>query len=421
MTQLDRKSPDAHPEPLDSRAALDILESRTREAQDILARRSDAGPDVLHYLATHGAAATRAAVAANPGAGAVTNRLLADDGEAEVRAELAAKIARLLPGLSQSENAHIFALTIETLECLARDAAVTVRAVLADAIKHLTCVPHDIVLQLARDAQTMVCAPILEYSPLLSDADLMEVIACAQTNAVLAAVARRHPLSEDVSAVIVKSLDIPAVAALLVNPDAKIRKETLDRILEEAEDVSDWHVPLALRADLSARAIRRIASFVGAALVERLAARHDLSDATRQSLSRELRARLAEQDEILRGPAPGLQAPERVAQAKAAGKLDSVFLEQAAQSGSRELVTLALAELSGVPEATIKRILAARNAKPIVALVWHAHLPMRTAFKIQTYIMRLPSHELLPARGGVHFPLTKEEMRWHLNYFSIAI
>ena len=421
MTQLDRKSPDAHPEPLDSRAALDILESRTREAQDILARRSDAGPDVLHYLATHGAAATRAAVAANPGAGAVTNRLLADDGEAEVRAELAAKIARLLPGLSQSENAHIFALTIETLECLARDAAVTVRAVLADAIKHLTCVPHDIVLQLARDAQTTVCAPILEYSPLLSDADLMEVIACAQTNAVLAAVARRHPLSEDVSAVIVKSLDIPAVAALLVNPDAKIRKETLDRILEEAEDVSDWHVPLALRADLSARAIRRIASFVGAALVERLAARHDLSDATRQSLSRELRARLAEQDEILRGPAPGLLAPERVAQAKAAGKLDSVFLEQAAQSGSRELVTLALAELSGVPEATIKRILAARNAKPIVALVWHAHLPMRTAFKIQTYIMRLPSHELLPARGGVHFPLTKEEMRWHLNYFSIAI
>ena len=420
MTQRDRKNLADQPVPLDGRAALDILESRAREAQDILARRDDAGPEVLHYLAVHGAPATRAAIAANPAAAAATHRLLANDDDADVRAELATKIARLLPGLSEIESAYIRALTIETLECLARDAAVTVRAVLADAIKHLTCVPHDIVLRLARDAETMVSVPILEYSPLLSDADLREIIACAQTSEALAAVARRHPVSEDVSAAIVKSLDIPAVAALLVNADAKIRKETLDRTIAEAEDVSDWHMPLALRADLSARAIRRIAGFVGAALVERLAARHDLSESTRQHLARALRAGLAEKDDIVHGPVAGAPMPELVAKAKAAGKLDSIFLEQAAQSGSRELVTLVLAELSGVPEAKVKRILAARQAKPIVALVWHAHLPMRTAFKIQTYIMRLPSHELLPARGGVEFPLTKEEMRWHLGYFDIV-
>jgi hypothetical protein len=27
---------------------------------------------------------------------------------------------------------------------------------------------------------------------------------------------------------------------------------------------------------------------------------------------------------------------------------------------------------------------------------------------------------LLPARGGVNFPLSKEEMRWHLSYFDVA-
>ena len=155
------------------------------------------------------------------------------------------------------------------------------------------------------------------------------------------------------------------------------------------------------------------------ALIERLAARHDLSDATRQHLSRELRARLAERDDIAHGPEPGRRPADLVAEAKAAGKLDSAFVEQAALSGGRELVVLALAELSGVPEAKVKRILAARNAKPVIALVWHAHLPMRTAFKIQSHVMRLPAHELLPARGGVNFPLTKEEMRWHLAYFEI--
>ena len=384
MTQLDRKSRGGQAEPLDSRTALDILEARTREAQDVLARRADAEPEVLHYLAVHGAPATRAAVAANPGAGAATNRLLANDDEADVRAELAVKIARLLPGLSGQESADIFALTVETLEALARDAAVTVRAILAEEIKSLNCVPHEIAKLLAQDAESVVAAPILEYSPLLSDADLMEIIACAQANDVLAAVARRKTVSEDVSDAIVKSLDIPAVAALLVNPDARIRKETLDQILEQAEEVSDWHLPLALRADLSARAIRRIAGFVGATIIERLAARHDLSDATRQHLSRELRLRLAETDIVQGAPAPGMKPAELVLKAKLAGKLDEAFLEQAAQSGHRELTVLTLAELAGVPVATVKRILAARNAKPIVALVWHAHLPMRAAFKIQT-------------------------------------
>ena len=52
---------------LDPRNALDILDSRTarqsRAGAAELAARADAGPDVLHYLAAHGAPATRAATA----------------------------------------------------------------------------------------------------------------------------------------------------------------------------------------------------------------------------------------------------------------------------------------------------------------------------------------------------------------------
>ncbi len=31
----------------------------------------------------------------------------------------------------------------------------------------------------------------------------------------------------------------------------------------------------------------------------------------------------------------------------------------------------------------------------------------------------LTGRDLLPARGGINFPLSKEEMRWHLAYFDI--
>jgi uncharacterized protein (DUF2336 family) len=411
---MDRSSP-AGRAGLNPRDALDILDIRTGKPGGTaeLAGRTDAGADVLHYLAVHGAPATRQAVAANPAAPAVTNRLLADDECEDVRVELAVKIARLMPGLTERESSHIVALTIETLESLARDATVRVRAILAEEIKYLDCIPHDIVMRLAQDVESVVAAPILEYSPLLSDTDLIEVIACGQVQEMLTAIAKRHPLNESVSDVLVQSLNIPAVAALLVNPNARIRK---DKIVDQAEEISAWHLPLALRADLSARVIRRIGSFVGASILERLAARNDLSDTTRIQLNRELRARLAESPM----ESSGVSAADLVAEAQQEGRLDGDFVEKAAQAGQRETVILALARLANISEQTVKKILTAGSAKPLVALVWHAHLSMRVAFKIQTLIMKLPTREVLPARGGVGFPLSKEEMRWHLNYFNIA-
>ena len=89
-------------------------------------------------------------------------------------------------------------LTIETLERLARDEEPRVRAMLAEEIKHLDCVPKDVVKRLAGDAEILVCAPVIEYSPLLSDTDLLEVVAVAHANAMLAAVARRKGLSGEV-------------------------------------------------------------------------------------------------------------------------------------------------------------------------------------------------------------------------------
>ena len=405
-------------EGLDPRAALDILEVRARESEDYIIRNADVGSAVFEYLAEYGAPATRQAVAANPATPARINRLLADDGAEDVRVELAAKIARLMPGLKARENQETVALTLATLEVLARDSAAKVRAILAEEIKHLDCVPRDVALRLARDVEELVAAPILEYSPLLSDADLMEIIAGGQVQQILTAVARRRPLSEDVSDALVQSLNVPSVAALLVNPDARIRKETLDRIVEEADAIESWHLPLVLRADLSARAIRRIGSFVGAALLEQLVARGDLSEATRTHLNRRLRVRLDQNDDAEGGVESAVQI---VAAAKAGGTLDDGFVENAAFSGNRETVTLALAALAQVPESTVRKILGQRGAKPLVALVWRAHLSMRTAFKIQTGVMKLTGRELLPARGGINFPLSKEEMRWHLSYFDIPV
>ena len=399
---------------------LTILEARAQESHHELAGSVDAGGDVLAYLALHGEPATRKAVASNIATPPEANLLLADDDEMDVRSELARKIARLMPGLSARESDHVVQMTIATLDKLARDHEARVRAILAEEIKHLTCVPKDIVQLLAHDLKMAVAGPILEYSPLLVDADLIEIIAHGCASEAVEAIARRNPVSEDVSDAIVTALDIPGIAALLTNPDAKIRQQAMDKIAEQAESISHWHMPLTLRLDLSGRVLRRIASFVGSGLLDKLGARSGLDDETRSYLNKQLRARL-QADENPGKASSAQMAAAAVLEAKQTGRLNEAFVEAQAEAGAREAVILALSELAGVPAETVRRMLLAGTAKPITSLVWFAGLNMRAAFKIQSFVMKLPARELLPARGGVNFPLNENEMRWHLGYFDVVV
>ena len=406
------------PEELSYEDARAILESNKRSHEQELAGRSDAEPEMLYYLAERGAPQVRRKVAANPSTPAEANRFLADDADPEVRAELAQKVGRLLPDLLSSERDRVCELTLETLRRIADDQLVRVRAILAAEIKSFDCVPKDVVLALARDVEETVSVPVLEYSPLLSDADLLEVIASARAQSALAAVARRRGVSEKISEVIVASLDVQAVAALLANPDAHIRENTMERIIDHAQKMEDWHGPLARRSDLSMRALRRIAGFVGVALLRQLSERHGLDEETAQYFKRCLRLRLESDDQSILTKEDKARA--EVMTTREQGKLDEHYVEEAVEAGRRDVVIEALAVLTQAERPVIEKILFSRSAKALTALAWRAGLSMRISFKMQTMLLKLHADELLPARSGVAFPMTEDEMRWHLSYFGFA-
>jgi uncharacterized protein (DUF2336 family) len=373
---------------------------------------------MLYYLAERGSAKTRRAVAGNPATPSAANRKLADDQDNDVRAELARKIGRLLPELLASERENVCHLTLETLERLATDQVPHVRAILAEEVKHLDCVPRHVIAKLARDIEEVVAAPVLEYSPLLWDEDLIEIVSSARAQGAIAAIARRRGLSENVSEAVVATMDIPAIAALLGNNDARIRETTIESLLDRAETTMPWHSPLAMRADLSLRVIRRVAGFVGAALLEQIAQRQDLDNETVTYLNRCVRARL--QEEALHAPEHEDKALADVNAAEKEGKLDEHFVEQAAEAGHRDVVVAALAKLVRSTRPKVEKVFASRNAKAVTALAWRAGLSMRIAFKIQAVVVKLKADELLPARAGINYPLTEAEMRWHLSYFGMG-
>lgn len=401
----------------EARAAL---ETHAQEARRYLAARPDVEPEILYYLATDESNEVRRLVAANPSTPQQANKILTGDADDDVRCELARKIGRLLPGLDPEESTRVRELAIEVMERLAKDALPRVRAILAAEIKSSTLVPAHLIKQLAQDAELIVSAPILEYSPLLSDEDLIEIIAGARVDGALSAIARRQCVREPVADALVATLDVSAIATLLANPNAQIREEALDKVLEHAAEIEAWHQPMVMRADLSVRAVRRIAGFVSSALLSVLCAKSGLDEETAAHLNKRVRERLEQDGVDETAPSADARAQAAVREAQTQGKLDDEFVMAAAEASDRKTVAHALAVLAGIAKPVVDRVLISQSGKAITALVWRAKLPMRVAVKVQATIARLPSSKTVLAREGVHFPLSQEEMTWHLSFFGIG-
>ncbi len=414
---IDRLRGGAGPRPsyAEARAAL---ERQALPSKRAIAAREDVEPEFLYFLATDPDRGIRRAVARNAATPVHADALLADDPDEEVRAALAAKIARLAPALGREGATRLSALALKTLERLAADRVAAVRAAVAREIKDSLQAPPEIVRKLARDAEAIVAAPILEYSPLLSDEDLLEIVAAARASEILQAVAARKGLSRPVGAAIAATLDVPAIARLLANADADLAEKTIEELVERAEGTKAWHRPLVLRPLLSVRAIKRLSGFVALALVRQLQARADLTPEVADHLAKRVRDRLksGEDDERERAD----RGQDSVEAAERAGALDDAYVVQAATDGRPERVAQALARLADAPEPAAAKILASRAPKAIAALVWRAGLGMRTAVAIQVHLLKLRPDELLPARGGFDFPLSPDEMAVQLGLFGLG-
>ena len=79
---------------------------------------------------------------------------------------------------------------------------------------------------------------------------------------------------------------------------------------------------------------------------------------------------------------------------------------------------MALALKSGVPKQVVERVSSAQSAKGITALAWKAGFSMRFAVQLQTRFAHVGISEVLNAKDGVDYPLSKDEMEWLIDFFT---
>jgi uncharacterized protein (DUF2336 family) len=411
---------------LDYEEAKTLAKAASATDRTVLAARPDAPPEILYFLADDSDVGVRRTVAANtmtpPHAGVV----LASDTDEDVRCNVAQQIGRLAPALDADARNRIGAVVNQILETLAQDQVSRVRGMLAEELKDAQNVPETVIRRLATDTDASVSGLVLEFSPILSDELLMEIIEGSPESAALSAIARRQILDQTVSDAVVATQDQPAITELLSNKSAQIREETLDQLVAQAEQVPQWHQPLVERPILSAVAVTGLAEYVADKLLTDLEKRDDLDPETAKTVSAALKQRLRndwlddDSDDAVTLPEMDKDEPadQRVSRLVAEGTLSEALIIDALGKGDRSFVIAALAGLGEISADLVSKAVSMRSAKGITAVTWKAGLGMRSAVQLQLRLAHVPPTKILQAREGIDYPLSEDELRWQIDFLG---
>ncbi|SCA55354.1 hypothetical protein MTBPR1_10601 [Candidatus Terasakiella magnetica] len=262
------------------------------EARRDLAALTDLEPELLYFFATDKNAEVRQAVAENKAAPVHAKVILSKDEDKKVREKLASRITELTPALDQDASSRASEMVIEVLQGLANDQMAEIRSILSQEVKQLDNIPHETASKLARDMDASVAAPMLEFSPLLEDEELIEIISESLQDEAITAIAKRDGLGENVAHAVAETESDEAVQALLENQSAQIGDNTLNFISEKAEEHENWHGPLVNRDRLPDQAVQNVAKYVTTNLVNQMIAKHNLPNNVVKDLRRTVFNRL---------------------------------------------------------------------------------------------------------------------------------
>jgi uncharacterized protein (DUF2336 family) len=198
-------------------------------------------------------------------------RLLAEP-SASVRAELADKVARDID--SASLTASELQIANDIVRAMARDVELTVRRALSNSLRRARQLPHDVAVRLAGDVE-VVALPILAESPVLTDADLVEIVHQGSTDK-QQAIAGRPNVSEPVADALVNSADETAVAVLLENATARIAEVSLGAAIDRFADSDRVKANMVHRAELPVTIAERLVAVVSDKLQAYLVSHHEL-------------------------------------------------------------------------------------------------------------------------------------------------
>jgi uncharacterized protein (DUF2336 family) len=287
------------------------------------------------------------------------------------RAEATRSLARawLISNLSDDDRAAAEGALLMLLD----DPSPLVRQAMAEVFARSAEAPPAIVQALSLD-QPSVALPVLEYSPLLIDADLVDLVAAGNCD-VQCAVARRHNLPSSVCAAIAEVGSPAAALELIESPQAFLAPFSWHRIVERHGHLAAIRESMLALDDLPAATRLALVAKLSDTLAQFVVARQWLSADRAERIVIEARDRSAV-NVATRSRGEDMQG--LVGHLRATGQLTAGLILRALLSGNLELFDQALVELSGLPQSRVAALLYDRGGASVTALLARAGLPEST-------------------------------------------
>ena len=266
------------------------------------------------------------------------------------------------------------------------DASPLVRQTMAEVFAHSADAPAAVVQALSLD-QASVALPVLEHSPLLIDADLVDIVATGNCE-MQCAIARRINLPASVCAAIAEVGTPAAALELIENAYAELAPFSWDRIVERHGHLAAIRESMLVLEDLPAATRVALVAKLSETLAQFVVARNWLSADRAVRIASEARDRSTVN---IAARSRGDDIRDLVRHLRATGQLTAGLILRALLSGNLELFDSALSELSDLPQARVSALLHDRGGASLQALLTRAGLPESTfaAFRVALEV----SHE----------------------------
>jgi uncharacterized protein (DUF2336 family) len=293
------------------------------------------------------------------------------------RAEATRALARawLISDLSDDDRIAAEGALLALLD----DPSPLVRLAMAEAFSRASEAPAAIVRALSSD-QPSVALPVLEHSPLLIDADLVDIVATGDSE-VQCAIARRITLPAPVCAAIAEVGCAAAALELIENPYAALAPFSWHRIVERHGHLAAIREAMLVLVDLPAATRAALVAKLSDTLAQFVVAKNWLSADRAERIATEARDRSTVN---IAARSRGDEMQDLVRHLRATGQLTAGLILRALLSGNLELFNAALAELSGMPLPRVAALLHDRGGASLHALLRRAGFPESTfaAFQV---------------------------------------
>lgn len=284
------------------------------------------------------------------------------------RAEATRSLARafIFSDLSDDDRAAAEGALLMLLD----DTSPLVRQAMAQVFARAPMAPPAIVQALAVD-QACVALPVLEHSPLLVDADLVDIVATGDSE-LQCAVARRITLPASVCAAIAEVGSAAAALELIENPYAELAPFSWDRVVERHGHLAAIRDAMLALDDLPAKTRLALVAKLSDTLTRFVVGRNWLSQDRAERVAAEAMARSTVN---IASRSRGEEMRDLVHHLREAGQLTAGLVLRALLSGNHDLFDQALVVLSGLPESRVAALVDDGADNSINALLTRAGLP----------------------------------------------